>query len=562
MQLLKKCVLLLCVLALLLGAAACKKPVESPEEGNGRGAHADDVVYATENHKITVAMLSYLVYSEYHNFCNYYGGYLPLAKGEGGTALDTTKPLREQNYSVITDSVTGEKAATTWFQFFAGYARENAEQIMVLCEAATAEGVSLDAAELQQVEDYVKEVESYAASNGMTTQAYLTKNFGADVTIEEVRAVSRYSLLATKQSQRIVERIADNVTDDTILSIYESNKADYDTGVDFLIVQFTTSYAPADAAAVAEALAVYEASQQTFRSRMDALAAATDRAAFEALLLSYFREDAAAAGKEDPDAVAAAALKDALMVNYERPESETALSTWLFDSARAVGDTKTFITEASARDAESDNLKKVSSSYTACFFVQGLHRNETKTRHVGHILFMTNTFKGLTTTTGLSGEVKALAESLLAAGKTISAENMSRALLDKMMAEGAITEQTDESGATYYTVDRAKFEDYGNRFTEDGSVFYDDVTLGMMVAEFEGWLYDDARHGNEISFAGAVETTYGFHIMYYGGEGEEVWRINARADAEEALYEAWFDAAAAARPYTEASALWDFVAVS
>lgn len=562
MQLLKKCVLMLCVLALLLGAVACKKPTESPEEGGGRGAHADDVVFATENHKITVAMLSYLVYSEYHNFCNYYGGYLPYIKGDGGTALDTTKPLREQNYSVITDSVTGEKATTTWFQFFAGYARQNAEQIMVLCEAASAEGVSLDAAELQQVEDYVKDVESYATTNGMTTEAYLAKNFGADVTIEEVRAVSRYSLLATKQSKLVTKRIADNVTDETLLSIYESNRADYDTGVDFLIVQFNTAYAPADAAAVAEALAVYEASQQTFRARMDALAAATDRATFEALLLTYLREDAVAAGKEDPDAVAAESLKGALMENYLRPENDTALSTWLFDSARAVGDTKTFVTEASARDAESNNLKKVSSSYTACFFVQGLHRNETKTRHVGHILFMTNTFKDLTTTTGLSGEVKTLAESLLAAGKTLSAENMSRALLDKMMAEGAITTETDGNGATYYTVDRAKFEEYGKRYTEDGSVFYDDVTLGMMVEEFEAWLYDDERHGNEISFAGAVETTYGFHIMYYGGEGEEAWRIAARADAEESLYDAWFAAAAAARPYTEDSTRWDFVAVS
>lgn len=563
MQLLKRSLLLLCVLALLLGAAACKKPVEAPEEpGTGRGQHADEAIYETAHHKLTVAMLSYLVYSEYHNFINYYGGYLPLIKGDGGAPLDTTKPLREQNYSVITDSVTGETVTTTWYQLFEGYARQNAEQIMVLCEAASLEGYSLGEEELQMVEDYVADVEEFAASNSMTTADYLAKNFGADVTLAEVRAISRYSLLASRQSERVTERIAAGVNDETILSIYENNKADYDTGVDFLIVQFNASYAPADADAVADALATYESAQQIHRSRMEALAAATSRAAFEALLLGYFREDFVAAGKEDPDAAAVAALAEALMQNYEKPESETALSAWLFDSARAVGDIKTFVTEASARDAESGNLKKVSSSYTACFLVQGLHRNETKARHVGHILFMTNTFKGLSSTASLTGEVKALAESLLTAGKTLSAENMSRALLDKMMAEGAITEATAEDGSVYYTVDRAKFEEYGQLYTEDGSIFYSNVQLGMMVEEFENWLFDGGRRADEISFAGAVETTYGFHIMYYGGEGDEVWRINARADAEESLYKAWFDASKEANPYTENKALWDFVAVS
>ena len=60
-----------------------------------------------------------------------------------------------------------------------------------------------------------------------------------------------------------------------------------------------------------------------------------------------------------------------------------------------------------------------------------------------------------------------------------------------------------------------------------------------MVEEFENWLFDEARVEGEI---GLVETTYGWHIMYFGGESKEVaWRLNAHEGATDADLETWFE---------------------
>ena len=54
-------------------------------------------------------MMSYMVYTEYQNWVQNYKntGYMQYIKGSGGDALNTSKPLRSQNYSVVTDEKTG-----------------------------------------------------------------------------------------------------------------------------------------------------------------------------------------------------------------------------------------------------------------------------------------------------------------------------------------------------------------------------------------------------------------------------------------------------------------------
>ena len=68
--------------------------------------------------------------------------------------------------------------------------------------------------------------------------------------------------------------------------------------------------------------------------------------------------------------------------------------------------------------------------------------------------------------------------------------------------------------------------------TDTGSVttggLYENVSPGEMVTEFNDWLFDTARKPGDH---GIVETTYGYHIMYYVGEGEPSWVC----DADEAL---------------------------
>ena len=93
----------------------------------------------------------------------------------------------------------------------------------------------------------------------------------------------------------------------------------------------------------------------------------------------------------------------------------------------------------------------------------------------------------------------------------------------------------------------------------DSNVFYDDVTRGQMVEAFDAWLYDGDRIQDEISGA-AVQTSYGYHIMFYNGEGETInWKATARDALVSADYEAWYDAAVANTVIDVTAKNWDLI---
>ncbi|MBR2977814.1 MAG: peptidylprolyl isomerase, partial [Oscillospiraceae bacterium] len=51
---------------------------------------------------------------------------------------------------------------------------------------------------------------------------------------------------------------------------------------------------------------------------------------------------------------------------------------------------------------------------------------------------------------------------------------------------------------------------------ENGGL-YENVTKGQMVRSFNDWCFDAARKPGDT---GIVETEYGYHVMYFVGEGE------------------------------------------
>ena len=171
---------------------------------------------------------------------------------------------------------------------------------------------------------------------------------------------------------------------------------------------------------------------------------------------------------------------------------------------------------------------KVSSTYSAYIYVGGMHRNTGKLRSVGHILFSSDTYDGLTNSEKLTGKVKELADRIFERNKDnanykLTAYDMACELLDVLMAEGKITEVTREDNTKYYTIDESVFEEYGTNYTGDSNVFYNDVPVGQMVVEFEEWLFDASRVEGEISYLDPVKTDYGYHIMYYRGDEKDAW---------------------------------------
>ena len=68
------------------------------------------------------------------------------------------------------------------------------------------------------------------------------------------------------------------------------------------------------------------------------------------------------------------------------------------------------------------------------------------------------------------------------------------------------------------------FEKLANENTDDSGVFYENITKGQMVEEFENWIFDRSRMEGDT---GLVKTEYGWHVMYFVGDGLEGWVATA-----------------------------------
>ncbi|NJP40718.1 hypothetical protein HCH52_06595 [Oscillospiraceae bacterium HV4-5-C5C] len=146
--------------------------------------------------------------------------------------------------------------------------------------------------------------------------------------------------------------------------------------------------------------------------------------------------------------------------------SPTDVKTWLFDSSRVSGD-KTVIQSGS--------------TYYLLYFIER-SRQEEPAPTVRHILISTSE----STTDADKLEKKNEAQDILA---KISSEDDMIAESEELLASGEASEATE----------------------------YTDVYRGEMVKSFEDWCYDPSRQPGDT---GIVESSYGYHVMYYVSDGD------------------------------------------
>jgi len=530
-------------------------------------------VAVSENYEITVPMMSYLVSTEYQNLISMYNQYtsgtgsISIGAGEGGTALKsngsyTLNDLREIPYTATKDENGNSIMTKSWFDYFAETAQKDALQILACCEAAKG-NLELSDEDKAQIQSELDMLEVYATLYGTSTNGYVKMLYGEGVRLKDVRKMMEMTQLAAKWSEKKADEFLAAVKDGDIDAYYEEHKDDFDIYCDYMGYTFTSSFVPSTktdatekATENAELAAKYKAEQERFAAYMEDLITATNKSEFTEKLKTHLLAEekiamAATKKKEvadltseeiaECDKQANIKLLKATYENVKDNDTSGDLDTWLFESkTEGEGENKvtTFLRkENDVKKVESktdvvtegDNAyAKVSSSYSAYIYLGGMHRNNGYLRSVGHILFKSETFDGLTSSEKLSGKAKELADRLFERNKDnadykLTAYAMAGELLDMLFEEGKITEVTD-GDKKYYKIDEAVFEEYGELYTEDSNVFYDDVPVGQMVEEFENWLFDTARVEGEISYPEPIKTTYGYHIMLYRGNEVEAWK--------------------------------------
>ena len=566
------------------------------------------VIAESENFKVTVPMMSYLIYTEYQNtvstyeqFSQQYNTTIAIPGGTGGAALDKTKTLREQTYS----SVTGEDGTTTvvtWFEHFAEMAKADLSKIIACCEYAKANNIALDESELDAIDMSIDTMELYAQYYGYTTSAYLASMYGEGVSKKDVRKMMEMSELATKVNEVRSAEILDAITDADVQNKYDSNVAGYNTFIDYVGYSLTASFTPtkatsdtdADKAKNEELEAEYEAKKAKYLAIVDKLNACTTVEDFKSTLNHelqvLFREEEIELATEKKgselteeeinncntlaDERLVSAMADAVVENYNTANVTlpTEVNDWMknTESPRAAGDKYKHesvydakgnkITDGEAPANPSTAYASATSTYAVYFVTSALHRDESFVRSVSHILFKTDTFKNVTDTSKLTAAQKVLADRILARGATISAKEMSAELITLMKEEGKLVEVT-ENGRTFYKMDASVFAAYGATYTEDGNVEYNNVPKGQMVAEFEDWMFDSIRIEGEMTTPYGVETDYGYHIMLYRGDEKPNWSYTIRNELASGQYDEWLKGQQEESPVTfsEKAKLWNMI---
>lgn len=521
----------------------------------------------SDNYKISGSEMTYFLNvnkNTYISTLSSVGGtsYLQSLGLSGDTSLTALKS------TVCSLDTTGK---TTWFDYFADQTKTQVESILVLCEAAKAEGMKLDDSELDTIKQSVKDIKTaceeyaklYAASGytGYTASYIFNQEYGAGVSEANIRHAMELQALATKYRNAYLERTKDGITDEEIDKYVKDNPAKLLTA-DIISYTFTAELDIAGAEATDEEKAAYETAKANAKKLAEELAAAADKDAFVAKAVEYivstyagetfdslyesnkkniegtdapnqanleivkaeiikavaekvkggteelkkYADDStyAASYAKVLDTVSSSlltsvqnaynAVNKASATAYSDPKAEDAsdLDKWLFADDRKDGDKNVISSEADKK-----------STYTAYYVDKTAHLDETVTKNAGHILFKTTTY---------DNDIK-----------------KAREKAEEILAQYKSGEQTKEA-----------FEKLANEYTEDSSVFYDNVTKDYMVEEFDAWIFDSARKAGDVDI---VETTYGAHIMYFVGDGEITWKLTAENGLCDDKYNAWYEEA-------------------
>ena len=186
---------------------------------------------SSKHYTVNANMMSYYFKLQYENFYNSYGSYF-------SSMLDTSKSLKEQNYSEATDSAEAE----TWFDYFMNQTVESVKSMLIYCEEARAQGWDkLDDEEKAEIDASIDTLKAQALSSGYTLNSYIAAIYGPGVKETDLRKAMKYSAIATKCMNNLSEGMNDAITEDAINARYNEKKNEFNV-VDYSYYTINVKY--------------------------------------------------------------------------------------------------------------------------------------------------------------------------------------------------------------------------------------------------------------------------------------------------------------------------------
>ena len=462
------------------------------------------IAYTVGDHQISSAEFSYFFTDTVNSFMNQFGSYISM------TGLDTTKPLDEQ--------FIDEEKTLTWADNFLTQAKDSAKAVYTMADEAKVKGHSLSQEEMDAIDGAIENLDLYGKMNGLgSAEKYLKALYGNGSTEKGYRAYLETSMLADSYRAAYAEGLTYEDSD------YRAHEKDnFDLYSSFTYNQY---YLPADNF-LQGGTAGEDGTKTYTQAEKDASVKACEETAKE--LTSDQVKTAA-----DMDALIADLpmnkdVEDAASTHYQHSDYRNMpadISAWLADSSRKAGD-KTYIANKSTSQDEDGKEVTHIGGYTILMF-ESRDDNKEILPNVRHILV---SYEG--GTTDENGAVTYSDE------EKAAAKEKAEALLKKF-EDGDKTEDAFAALATENTMDPGSKKNGG---------LYENVYPGQMVPTFNDWVFEDGRKTGDT---GIVATEYGYHVMYFCGDGSLSYRdsmiLNELVQADvDTWYNGLIDAAVAA----------------
>ena len=436
------------------------------------------VAMKTDNYQVDNAMMTYYVKNQYYSFVNQYGDYLSMY------GLDTSKSLKSQEYG-----------DGTWFDYFLGLAEDQAKETLLCAEKAKADGYELSDEDKQTIDDAIASFETEAETYGITMESYYNQVFGTGIKEDDVRRAMELTQLASNYYDDYIASLT--YTDEDLQNYFNKNESDFVKAdyIKYTVPGETDEDKKANAnelmnAATTDELITILEKKYTDEQKQAAIEENINEGMTEEEAQNLTEEDLTTIAESVQSSI------DALEYTSYKPEeaSEDTGLTWVFEEGRAVGDKHLEETDATDDTAYSCTLYVVK---------KPAYFDNYNVKKVRHIMFTETTY-------GTSEDAKAKAEEVLELYKADATENK----FIELAKEYSEDSSTAENGGLYEQVSK----DTSN-----------------WPENFSNWCYADGRAAGDVEM---IETDSGWHIMYYVGEGDLLWKETARTAMKSDDYEA------------------------
>ena len=436
------------------------------------GVHEKNTVAATVGeHQLSNAELSYYYIDYINNYTNTYGNYLSLF------GINTSESLDKQVYN--------EETGESWADNFINEAANSAQSVLALADAAEADGYTLPEDEQTQVDLLSNNLDAYAKIYGYSnTDAFLKAQYGNGASKESYLAYYSRNLLAS--SYRTAHQDSLTYSDEQIREADDADPTKYSS------YSYAQYHIPVSKYLTGGTTDENGTTAYTADERATAVAAAKEAIAPLTEAANLDELNAAIAAMDINEGTEASAT---VYTDQAKSSINTYLTDWVTDASRQEGDITCIEIPNTVKDENGDDLDTISAFYVVLY--SGKNNNETKLVNVRHILV------------GFSGDQNEDGT------YTDEAKEAARASAEEILNEWESGDATEDSFAE---LANSKSTDTGSN-TNGG--LYENVYPGQMVTAFNDWCFDTDR---KVGDTGIVETSYGYHVMYFVGTADQTYR--------------------------------------